>query len=128
MEWNNPIHFLFHLLAQPWWLQLWIGWMIGLNTASLFFLEERAGRLTLIAWLVNLVIMPLIFVLNGYNRLLGLSHVLCWTPLLFLLLKEWPKTTLNRRFGVWLRLLVITNSISLIVDYIDVARYFSGDR
>ena len=34
MEWNNPVHFIFHLLAQPWWLQLWIGWMIVLNTAS----------------------------------------------------------------------------------------------
>lgn len=115
------------LLAQPWWLQVWIGWMIAVNTASFAFRTERAGRFTIFAWLGNIATMSALFAMVGYVRLLGLSHVLWWTPLLIILWRQrpWPPAG---AFGLWLRLLFATNLISLIVDYLDVGRYLLGAR
>ncbi len=122
-----PMGFAEHLLAQPMWLQAWIGWMVVLNTMSLAFLGERPGRLTAIAWLGNIATMSALFAVVGYVRLLGLSHIIWWTPLLILLWRQrpWPP---SGAFGLWLRLLFATNLISLVVDYLDVARYLLGAR
>ena len=31
-------------------------------------------------------------------------------------------------FGVWLRVLIVLNSLSLLIDTVDVVRYVAGDR
>ena len=62
----------------------------------------------------------------GYVRLLGLAHIVAWTPLLpFLLYHRQPFAEENwtGRYLYWF-MAVIT--ISLIFDYIDVVRYFLG--
>ncbi len=117
-----------HILDQPLWLQAWIGWMILVNSASLLFLDRDAGKVTLALWVLNLVLMSTLCYLNGYNRLLGLSHVLCWTPLLVYLIPRLRTSNHNSPFGIWLRVLIATNGVSLVVDYLDVARYALGDR
>jgi len=116
------------ILKEPLWLQAWILWMVVINTASVLFIRHRDGKAVLAAWVGNLVFMNLLFYLNGYNRLLGLSHVVFWTPLLvYIVLPPWDSDA-RTPYGVWLRVLVLTNGISLIVDYIDVVRYLLGDR
>jgi hypothetical protein len=116
-----------HVLAQPLWLKVWIGWMIVVNTASFAVLSRTAGRATALAWLGNLATMTVLFAMLGYVRLLGLSHVLWWTPLLVFLWRQrpWPATG---TFGLWIRILFVTNLVSLVVDYLDVARYLLEGR
>jgi len=116
-----------HILTEPWWLQLWVFWMISLNTASLFYLKHVPARAVLAAWLVNLVFMNTLCYFNGYNRLLGLSHILFWTPLVIYLFRVRSQYPPKDSFGVWLRALLATNAVSLVVDYVDVVRYFAGD-
>ena len=114
------------IMAEPLWLQAWVYWMMLLNTAAIFFLKHKQAKVVLVLWVGNLITMTVLYELVGYVRLLGLSHVIWWTPLVIYLFSQ------RRSFpaglvATWLWIVLITNSASLILDYIDVARYFMGD-
>lgn len=114
------------IMAEPAWLQIWVYWMMLINTAAFLFLGTREGKAVAIAWVGNIITMSLLYEMVGYVRLLGLSHVLWWTPLvlwLFLRRSQFPAG----RVSTWLWILLLTNSASLVIDYIDVARYYMGD-
>jgi hypothetical protein len=64
----------------------------------------------------------------GYVRLLGLAHVLFWTPLaiyLYLRLKN-PDVVTPFRQVMWF--LLLTMLVSLAFDYTDIVRYLLGER
>lgn len=91
------------LMAEPWWLQAWVGWMMLVNTASLFFLRHREARWVLAVWVGNVITMMALYEAVGYVRLLGLSHVLWWTPLLVYLVAVRERFAGNGVFGLWAR-------------------------
>lgn len=117
-----------HILEEPAWLQIWVFWMMAVNTASLVFVRHTEARWVLAAWAGNAATMSLLFELAGYTRLLGLSHVLWWTPLLVYLYRRDLRARRPEPYGTWLRALFLTNLASLVIDYADVARYLLGDR
>ncbi len=122
------MEFASDLLSQPGWLIAWIGWMGAVNMAAIAFVGRSEARWTLAAFAAAFVTMNLLHAAAGYVRLLGLAHVLFWTPLLIYL---WPRLLhhpSSAPYGFWLRLLFVTNALSLIVDYADVVRYLLGDR
>jgi hypothetical protein len=64
----------------------------------------------------------------GYVRLLGIVHVILWTPLfiyLFLRAKNGEMPLLCRLI-IWM--FVATLAVSLVFDYSDVVRYLLGER
>jgi hypothetical protein len=114
------------ILAEPTYLLIWLFWLIAVNSAALFFLQRIEARWILATWLINAVLMTALAELNGYNRFLGLSHVVAWTPLLVYLWRrrgEFEGSSLVER---WIRVLFVTNLISLVIDYVDVGRYLLG--
>ncbi len=64
----------------------------------------------------------------GYTRILGLGHLIVWTPLFLYL---WPRRNIpshrkwTNRFIV---IFLIVNGISFALDSIDLIRYLLGDR
>jgi len=58
---------------------------------------------------------------------LGLGHIF-WIPLLYFLWMRLEQNPADDFFGLWLRVLMILNAASLIIDVIDVGRYIAGDR
>jgi hypothetical protein len=120
--------FMGHILQQPLWIRVWVGWMVVVNTACLAFLRHSVGRWVLVAWVGNMVTMQALFAANGYNRLLGLSHVLWWTPLLTYLLGQRRRLASGSAVSRWVAALAATIALSLVLDYLDVARYLLGDR
>ena len=64
----------------------------------------------------------------GYVKLLGLPHIIFWTPLMVYLIAKivrgevpvWPQRIMTA--------IVIIIGISLLFDYVDVARYVFGER
>ena len=116
-----------HILNEPLWLKLWIFWMVFLNSASILFVRHAEGRWVLAAWLANLFTMNWLFEEFGYTRILGLAHVLWWTPLVVYLFQRRARFG-EGAFGGWARWLAITNAASLAIDYLDVARWALGDR
>lgn len=115
------------MLQQSPGLLLWMGWMGLVNLASLAFLGRPEARWVLGLFLASFLTMNLLFALAGYGRLLGLAHVLFWTPLLVLLLRGRALREAPGAYGIWLRILFMTNAVSLVIDYTDVARYLLGD-
>lgn len=117
-----------HILAEPLYLQVWVFWLVVINTACIFFLREVEARWVLVAWVGNIIFMTALFELNGYNRLLGLSHIVWWTPLVIYLHRRRRGISGDSLFEGWVRTLFVTNLISLVIDYVDVVRYLAGDR
>jgi hypothetical protein len=126
-----PTTLMGHILNQGLLLVAWVLWLVVVNSASIVFVRaHREARWVLAAWLVNFAVMSLLFERFGFVRLLGLAHVLVWTPLLVYLWRRLPDVRRNRgggAFRAWLGALMVSNAISLVIDYVDVVRYLAGD-
>ena len=116
------------LLQQPWWLLIWLTWLGFVNVASIAFWSEVEARWVLSAFVGAFLLMTALYELNGFNRFLGLGHVVFWTPLMFYLYQRLSNVIGPRLFETWLRILLATNGVSLVIDYVDVLRYLMGDR
>lgn len=121
------------IAAQPTWVGLWVWWLvIGVFILPLGLFAWRRtwipGAITLVAALLGGAGVSLMYERMGYVRLLGLPHVVVWTPLALYhihLLRQadipvWPKRIIAVVLGTIL--------ISLAFDYVDVARYVLGER
>lgn len=116
-----------HMLRYPVWLQVWIAWLGIVNLSSVLFLRRAQARWVLAAFLGAGTVMSILFALNGFNRLLGLGHVLFWTPLLIFLWRE-RQSLPHDAYRMWITTLIATNLTSLVIDYTDVLRYLLGNR
>ncbi len=117
-----------HILRYPLWLQAWIAWMGIVNAAAIVFLRHVQARWALAAFLGAALFMETLYRLNGFNRLLGLAHVVFWTPAVVYLVRQRPRLEPGSALRVWVTILLVTNISSLVVDYTDVVRYLLGDR
>jgi hypothetical protein len=117
------------IAQQPVWLQAWVYWMVLVNLGSVVFVRQRVeARWVLGLFLVNGIFMSWLNDVQGFTRLLGLSHVIFWTPLLIYLIRRIPRIETRSPFGVYVRIVLATNGVSLVVDYVDVIRYLLGER
>ena len=113
-------------------VQLWMGWMVLAFTLSLVFVRRKVGaRYALAAAVLGGICAFIIFYLTADPWLLGISHILFWMPLLWILYRvEFSKPEFHWKtlYGIWLVLLVATIVISLVFDFRDVALVFMGGR
>ena len=110
-------------------IQGWVYWMIVLNSAAILFVFHRVeARWILGAWIANLFLMGFLYDTYGYTRILGLSHIILWTPLLFYLWRRRSAFDASTWGGRYLWVVSITIFVSLIFDYVDLVRYFLGDQ
>lgn len=98
-----------------------------MNVVSVFFLDSLEGRVVLLALLAALGIMALTYQRFGFVRLLGIGHV-TWFAMLPWLYVRLPQTESNPLLHRWLIVLIAVNTVCLIVDVVDVARFFAGDQ
>lgn len=121
------------LATQPVWVQYWVAFM-GLVTAAtiITLLFSRPARriaiVLIVTMLATFATMLWAHSQIGFVRLLGLVHVVFWTPLAIYL---WRRVTSDPvasqcRQVIWLLLAVMV--ISLAFDYVDVVRYLLGER
>ncbi len=121
------------IAQQPTWLGVWLDWLFFgafiLPLALLIWRQSRlAAILTIGAGILGGVSVYFLYAQFGYVKLLGLSHVVMWTPLAVYLFRQaqrvdmpdWPRRV------IWV--VLITILISLAFDYVDVARYVLGNR
>ena len=132
MENQIPFNEAMFTLATGW-MTVWLYWMaFAIVITPLVLVFSKATRLdALIVLLTNiamLVGMGWIYEQIGYVRLMGIIHVILWTPLfvyLFLRAKngEMPQIC---RLIIWM--FTATLAVSLVFDYTDVARWLLGER
>ncbi len=121
------------IATQPEWIQYWVNAMGLVIVAAIVVLlcsarTRRDAVLILAAMAATSACMMVLYGQVGYVRLLGIVHVLFWTPLVIYLwyrLKD-PAIASPFRQMIWLLMAVMV--ASLVFDYADVARYLFGDR
>ena len=123
--WNDNL--MWRILEQPIGWRIWILWLMTVNTAAFLFLNKLEARIIALVWIANACTMMTMYWMFGYVRLLGLSHIIWWTPLFFWLVPIMIREHKPGVYGKWLLLLAISDIASLLIDYVDVIRYFLGD-
>ena len=109
-------------------VRAWLAVLIGANmVAPLAFFQYAEARVVFVTLMASATIMMVLTGWLGFNRLLGLGHVL-WVPLLVYLIDRLEAHPPVDAFGLWLRLLVAVDAVSLIIDTIDIVRYVRGER
>jgi hypothetical protein len=84
--------------------------------------------LSLVASLVAGFGVSWLFGRMGYVKLLGLPHIILWTPLAIYLFIQYRKASLPTWPKSIILVVAITIMVSLAFDYTDVARYILGER
>ncbi len=113
-------------LSRPW--LAWVGLLLVANVfAPLFFLRTIEAWIVLVAGAVSGLIQMIIFRARGFVRLLGIGHA-PWIPLVAWLATRLPDRPAASAFGLWIVAVIVLNSLSLLIDAIDVARYARGER
>jgi len=108
--------------------RLWGFWLVGVNAASLLFINHIEAQVALGAVGVAVSIQALIYQRQRFVRLLGVTHIL-WVPML-----AWIAMRLDvlppgeKWFHVWLITLIATNAACLVIDAVDVTRFVRGER
>ena len=114
-------------------LRLWVLWLTVVMIATPLILlaqrdTRRDGIVVLAASVGVIAFMHWLFAQVGFVRLLGLPHVVIWTPLagyLWLRLKDPALRALPR---VAMAVLLVSILVSLVFDYADLIRWLAGDR
>ena len=117
----------------PDWLGIWMPVLFGgafiLPLALLIWKPTRlAAILTVLASFLGALSTNVLYSKIGYVKLLGLPHILFWTPLLIYLFTLLRKPAVEKVPTVILSVVSIVILISLAFDYTDVIKYLLGDR
>lgn len=122
------INFTKTMMIMPIHWQAWLGVLVGVNiVAPLFFIHTLEAQVVLAMGIVGLAIMSVIFSMKGFVRLMGIGH-LGWLPLVFWLGTKLEHVPADSAFGYWLIAVIVLDSLSLIIDTIDLLRYIKGER
>ncbi len=121
------------IALQPLWVQYWLYVVIlGIVVLPLTLLIWKQTRLTALITIAASILAGLgvskLYDQLGYVKLLGLPHIILWTPLVWYLwrqikrkdMPEWPCRIMTLVLAVFVA--------SLVFDYVDVARYVLGER
>ena len=113
-------------MEAPW--PLWVALLMALNMIGpLFFIETPEAKAVLISTLAGAGLMKLLFYKYGFVRLLGVGHIF-WVPVVIWLGSRFSEFSFESPFKIWLLSVLVFNSLSLILDAVDVVRYINGDR
>ncbi len=116
------------ILAMPKSWQVWMVLLVSVNLVlPFFFLGTPEAIVVLVGVIASLFIMTTLFSKFRFVRLLGLGHIpwLFTVPWLGLQLGQ---TMESDPFYYWLLSVIVLDSISLVIDAVDVARYWMGER
>ncbi|MFT4707107.1 MAG: hypothetical protein ACI9PU_000945 [Ascidiaceihabitans sp.] len=121
------------MALQPQWVVIWVYVLVaGAFVAPVVLLiwkaSRKAGIITLIASLLAGFGIQMMFDAMGYVKLLGLPHLILWVPIVVFLMAQQARgdmTNWPRRI-IWFIIAIIC--ISLVFDFIDVARWILGER
>jgi hypothetical protein len=121
------------IAIQPLWVQYWLYILLfGILVLPLALLIWKQTRLTAVITIAASFLagfgVSLIYDKLGYVKLLGLPHIIVWTPLVWFLFRQikrndmpiWPRRIMLAVLSVFV--------VSLAFDYVDVVRYVLGER
>ena len=116
------------MMKMPTPVRLWVLALVTVNLVlPLFFLERVEAQVVVGTVVISMMLMTGLTALAGFTRIIGLGHIV-WVPMLLWLWARLDELPADEVFGVWVRILMVLNTISLVFDAVDVGRYISGNR
>ena len=113
-------------MPRPW--VAWVMLLFGINfVPGLLYWSSPEGKVVLAALMLGGLLQTAIFSARGFVRLLGIGH-LAWLPMVLWLWMRLGTVPVGSLFRYWLLAVIILNSLSLIIDTVDVIRYIRGER
>ena len=115
---------------SPTWVLVWVNAMVSVLALSIAFsFSYREARWILLGVTLGMLGTIGAYALFGFTRLLGLGHILFWTPtLIYIVTVRGWKTYHKTLFSRWLILAAIIIGISLAFDVVDLLRWILGER
>ena len=115
---------------SPTWGLVWVNAIAaGLTLSIAFSFSYREARWILLGVTLGMLGTVGAYALFGFTRLLGLGHILFWTPtLIYIVTVRGWKTYHKTLFSRWLILAAIIIGISLAFDVVDLLRWILGER
>ena len=116
------------ILKMPVLWQVWLAALVATNlVVPMFFLQRLEARVILGTILASMALMTYLTGRYGFTRIVGLGHIL-WIPMLLFLFTRLSDIPATDAYGIWIRVLMVLNTVSLVIDAVDVGRYMTGDR
>lgn len=121
------------IALQPAWVEHWLRVLFLcafiLPAALLIWKQTRLTAIfTIISSVAAGFATATLYDAVGYVKLLGLPHIIFWTPLAIYLITQLRKPEIPRMPRVIMMVILGAITISLVFDYSDVLRYLLGDR
>ncbi len=117
---NAFVKFNKGIMKMPLRWQSWLMLLVAVNfLIPLFFINRLEAQIVLLTFVAGTMLMTFLTSISGFTRLLGLGHIL-WIPLLYFLWSRLSENPANEFFGIWIRVLMTLNALSLIIDAVDV--------
>ena len=132
MENQIPFNDAMFMVAAP--MQVvWLYWMsFALTVLPAILLFSKTTRLdAVIITVTNIAMlwgMSTFYDMMGFVRLMGIVHVILWTPLFIYLLRRVRSGEIPIFFKATMILFMATIALSLVFDYTDTIRYIMGER
>ena len=115
---------------SPLWVVTWFNFMMlifGLSVPLSFSYKE--ARVILLGSFLGVAAMIFLYAFFGFTRILGLGHILFWTPTLIYMLTVRGRGTLGKTFlARWVFIAILVMGISLAFDVVDLLRWILGER
>ena len=132
MEDQVPFNEAMFTLASGWQV-VWLYWMsFAITVTPLVLVFSKTTRLdAVIVFLTNLAMfagMAWVYEQMGYVRMLGIVHVILWTPLLIYLVLRAKNGEMPFICRLVMWMFAATLAVSLVFDYTDAIRYLLGER
>lgn len=122
------IGFMKTMFSLPAPIRLWLGLLMALNMFVPFlFITTPEAQWTVVAAIAGAMTMAKIFQARGFVRLIGIGHIY-WVPLVIWFAMRLDAAPSGGLFRYWMLSIIVLNSISIVIDVIDVLRYIKGDR
>ncbi len=114
--------------SLPVWVQIWVfGVLVPVNAASIFFVAEPSGLwIAVLAVGAMLINVPVMIIERGFPKVMALSHLPLWTPLVIWLIVARPEGSSAYQTYLWI--LLVVDLVSLGFDYPDAWRWWKGER
>ncbi len=122
--------------TEPAWLQAWVLILGVVHIAAVAFVVGRdRGRWVIrpepiavvASFIAAALFMTWLYSQVGYVRLLGLAHLVCWTPVYLWILARRRTIGGGTLFAKWIYAYLSIAGVSLVIDAVDVIRHLVGD-
>ena len=124
------------LATQPTWLLVYLFILVTANLGAIFFVAKKTPQgwrpryeaiAIVAAFLLAGEFMDYLYLQYGYVRLLGLAHIVFWTPVYAWILVHRKDYAAAPYFSKFVVFYLVMAGLSLFIDVIDVARYLFGE-